>query len=122
MKILKKICPICVLVGGTWIVLLALRFQGYNVSESFVAMLMGGSTVGISYVLANKINGSTTVWKLISVPIGFAAMYALLNFSWGYFTLAILAYFVTWLLLGSRVSGPKQNSLVNIKKELNDCC
>ena len=52
--VFKKICPICVLVSSTWIILLTLRYFGYRIDESLIAMLMGGSAVGISYVLANK--------------------------------------------------------------------
>ena len=125
MEIRKNMCPICVLVSGAWIVLLTLRFFGYDVSESFSALLMGGSVVGISYVLVKRIqSGRATLWKLLAIPIGFAAAWALLHFAWAPFTLASLAYVLLWTVMRKR-NDPKETAKENpidIKKELENCC
>ncbi|HEY4518062.1 MAG TPA: hypothetical protein VJG48_00370, partial [Candidatus Paceibacterota bacterium] len=58
----RRICPICALVSSAWVILLVLRYFGYNVNESLIALLMGGSAVGISYVLAGKLGGKAAKW------------------------------------------------------------
>ena len=125
MNELKKMCPICVLVSGTWIVLLALRFADYDISESFTALLMGGSVVGFSYTLAKRAQtGQVMFWKLLAIPIGFAAAWALLHFAWVFFALAALAYVLLWVIMRKR-NDPKivaEKSPVDITKELEDCC
>ena len=124
MNVLKKTCPICVLVSSTWLILLALRFAGYDVSESLIALLMGGSVVGLSYMLVKHLpHGRVKLWKLLAIPVGFAAAWALLHFSWGYFSLAVLAYFLLWTAM--RTGGTektKKESPIDITKELEDCC
>ncbi|OGF64469.1 hypothetical protein A2661_02925 [Candidatus Giovannonibacteria bacterium RIFCSPHIGHO2_01_FULL_45_24] len=47
-----RICPICSAVSGTWLILTALVLAGYLPSETFlplIALLMGGTVVGIAY-------------------------------------------------------------------------
>ena len=125
MNIFKNICPICALVGGTWIVLLTLRFAGYDVGESFIALLMGGSVVGISYTLVKHIQrGRAMPWKLAAIPIGFAAAWALLHFAWVFFTLASLAYGLLFAAMQKRnePEGPGKENPIDITKELEDCC
>lgn len=120
MTLLKKICPTCVIVSGTWIVLLALRYLGYGISESFIAMLMGGSAVGISYALAKRVNPSRDkIWKLLSTAVAFAAMWALLHFAVGYFVLGAIVYLA---LFGVMKISKKEAENVEIKKQLENCC
>ena len=127
MKILKKICPICVLVALIWLVMLTFKWFGYRVNADLLALLMGGSAVGISYTLANKLSRWTMAWKLIAVPLGLAGMYALLQFAWAYFLVALVAYVIAWWLFSSAgtdttpVVQPSQ-SVVDINKELKNCC
>lgn len=124
MKLLKKICPICVVVSSTWITLLTLRYLGYNVSESLIAMLMGGSVVGISYVLSKRLSGAVKIalWKLISIPIGFVAAWALLHFAWGYFILGVSAYLAVWIVVKIDKTSKLSSRTVETKKELENCC
>ncbi len=124
MNTLKNICPICVLVGGTWIVLLTLRFLGYDVNETFIALLMGGSVVGISYTLGKRmLRQRSVVWKLLSIPLGFAAAWALLYFAWGYVALALLTYVPLWTIMrGAAEAATRKKGTVDVEKELEDCC
>src|SRR3989338_976630 len=93
----RRICPICALVSSAWVILLVLRYFGYNVNESLIALLMGGSAVGISYVLAGKLGGKAAKWwKLAGIPIAFLAAWQLLHFRFGWFALVALAY---WLVI-----------------------
>ena len=124
MKILKKICPVCALISLTWLTLLIIKWLGYEVNNELLALLMGGSAVGISYTLANKLSRLVMAWKLIAIPFALAGMYALLNFAWGYFLLATMGYLIIWRLFSRITVGsvePSKNE-INIKKELNNCC
>lgn len=124
MKILKKICPICALVSLIWLAMLIGKWLGYNVNDDLLAMLMGGSAVGISYVLANRLENRVMAWKFISIPIALAAMYALLHFAWGYFLLAMIGYLIVWAGFRGAEAGVVRvgGGEVDIKKELNNCC
>ncbi len=127
---LKKICPICALVSLVWLTMLIGKWFGYNVNGDLLAMLMGGSAVGISYALAHKLSARIMAWKSISIPIAFAAMYALFHFAWIYFGLLAGGYVVTWWLFGGidPVRGregsqrPSVSNGIDINKELKNCC
>ena len=49
MRIVRPICPICAGVALTWIWLILAYFTGYNFDPMVIAMLMGGSVVGLAY-------------------------------------------------------------------------
>ncbi|MEK7579205.1 MAG: hypothetical protein AAB460_01585 [Patescibacteria group bacterium] len=127
MTLLKKICPICALVSLTWMTMLTFKGLGYDIDDALLAMLMGGSVVGISYVLGARTNLTSRValmyWKLVAIPTGFAVMYALLQFAWGYFAGALVAYSVAWWLFKSASTAPRRSLYMEgITKELNNCC
>lgn len=125
MNILKRICPICAVVSLTWVTMLAFKWQGYRVDDELLAILMGGSAVGISYVLGTRITvhgGSAKWWKFVAIPIGFAAMYALLQFAWGYAFAAMLAYGIVWVFFRNASAPPDGARIDAITKELDNCC
>ncbi len=127
MNILKKICPICALVALTWVTMLAFKWQGYEVNNELLAMLMGGSVVGISSVLGTHLNTtsrkSSMLWKLVAIPVGFVVMYALLQFAWSYFAGALVAYVVAWAFFKSTSTASSHPEyLEDITKELDNCC
>lgn len=124
---LKKICPICVLVACTWVTMFVLRQFGYNVDEGLLAMLMGGSAVGVSYALGTRLKTSSRsvsmVWKFIAIPLGFSAMYALLRFSWGYAVAATIVFVLAWVLFHGVSARKKDERRVDdISKALDACC
>lgn len=124
-----KICPICAGVSGTWIWMLVLYFSNYSNSWLYldpwiIALLMGGSVVGISYVLAKRVPARLDlVWKTTFIILGFAAAYELLTQNFAYFAvLFILAAGASWFF-ALRKSTRKENSKVEqIKKGLENCC
>lgn len=126
MKIIKKICPICALVSLTWFAMLVLKGFGYQVNETFLAMLMGGSAVGISYTIGKRVNRSEVLWKLFSVPLGFGVMFALINFAWiSFFAMAVL-YLLLWLLFRRSYNGQLFDSgssrETDVNSQLKNCC
>jgi hypothetical protein len=128
MTVLKKICPVCALVALTWLVLFAFKLFGYAVNNELLAMLMGGSVVGISYTLGARLRPvflrpMEMYWKLVTIPLGFMAMYAALQFRWWYAAGAIVAYVLAWALFNGRGTAPKKGHHVeDITKALDSCC
>ena len=126
MKIIKKICPICVLVSMTWLTMLILKAFGYQVNEPILAMLMGGSAVGVSYTLSKKVTGLEMWWKLLSIPVGFALMFTLINFDWLKFTVFATAYLLLWVLFRRKGFTQSKDEEIaqqlNVKNQLKNCC
>jgi len=113
---IKKVCPICALISLAWISLLLFKLLGYNIKDELLTLLMGGSAVGITYTLGNRLSGDTRAWKLIAIPIALGGMYALANLAWLYFLLAALGYGVVWMFFGLN------RSKSDIKNQLDKCC
>ena len=64
-KFLKfKTCAICTTVVSTWVGLLILKLLGFNIPQTIVAILMGGSVVGFMYFLERRAK-STNNKKLL---------------------------------------------------------
>ncbi len=101
-------------------------------------MLMGGSAVGISYVLANKFSLSGLAskwiiwWKLVSIPVALIVAWQLLHFRFGWFGLTALIYLLVYLGFRGRIEPRGQDStkglasdpksVQKIEHELENCC
>lgn len=59
-----KICALCGAVSITWIILLRLFYLGYEIDRTFIGILMGGSVVGIMYLLERKLPSRYQIFKL----------------------------------------------------------
>ncbi len=81
------ICPICFGVGGTWLWMIVGRSMGYAVDATMLAMLLGGSVVGIAYLVEKRLPSgrSPLLWKMLFIPAGFAAAYGLAEAQWSLF-------------------------------------
>ncbi len=110
-----NICPICAGVAGTWLWMFAgiltdqLPIASYQLP---IAILMGGSVVGIAYQIEKKLPAerSPFLWKLIFIPAGFFAVYSALAIYW---PLAAgigitLAIFGLWLLRPTKPTGEEK--------------
>lgn len=126
MSIFRKICPICALVFLAWATMLALKWRGYAVDEALLAILMGGSAVGITHALGAKLalrGAPAAWWKLVAIPTGFAAMYALLRFAWWIAASLIVAYGIAWFLWKEIASTTMNAGRIDlITKTLDDTC
>ena len=124
-----KICPVCAGVAGTWLWMLPAKFLGWQVDMTILALLMGGSVVGIAYQLekrpafAGASAGKLMLWKLLFIPAGFAAAYSLISFWRTGFLVATLALLVILFEFlkhgGSHVSSEK---IEELKKKMQNCC
>ncbi|MBI5140007.1 MAG: hypothetical protein HZA94_00980 [Candidatus Vogelbacteria bacterium] len=93
-----NICPVCVGVSLTWIVMfIGMSFFWLPVTEFQLptAILMGGSIVGIAYKLEGNLRSgrSQLVWKTLFMTTGFGLSYELVSFDWpsALFALVVLA-------------------------------
>ncbi len=116
------------MVAVTWIVMFAFKLFGYAVNDELLAMLMGGSAVGISYTLSTRLRPVfrtpvSMYWKLVAIPLGFAAMYAALQFAWGYAAGAAAAYALAWAGFNGMFAVQKtERHSEDITKALDNCC
>ena len=123
-----SVCPICAGVFLTWVGLLGAHFAGYQVTLTVPAILMGGSVVGIAYQLEKRNSGSPPgtrmLFKVLFIPTGFVAAYAVLEQWWAVFLLALVLLVAVsfWLLSYRSLAGPREETAGNIEKNLKDCC
>lgn len=91
-----------------------------------MAILMGGSVVGIAYQLEKRLPAqrSAIAWKMIFIPIGFAAVYALLNEWWGALAVALVFLCITawFFLLAARPGKAEDKKISELEKEMKKCC
>lgn len=133
-----KICPVCAGVSGTWIVLSVLILTGvlHHPSDMLrLAILMGGTVVGIAYQGEKKLrwaNDNPIFWKLIVVGLGFPAVYAAVQYlSWATLTAEFVVLGVLMYAFFIRKGRPPESHLPHrtdvpnvqkIEKGLEKCC
>jgi len=122
-----NICPICAGVSGTWIWMLIALFMGYAVDFALIALLMGGSVVGIAYQLEKKIPtssaGRAPAFKIFFIPVGFIAAYSVLGEQWGIALGALIVLvFVMAFMMMRRMSNPNNAEVEELKEKMKNCC
>ena len=121
-----KVCPICAGVSGTWLWMLVASLLGYQIDLAIVAMLMGGSVVGIAYQLEKRLptGRSPLLWKMIFIPLGFVAVYGVVSLWWTVAvpSLAVLGL-LSWVFVMVRPSKAQSTTKVEaLKKKMQNCC
>lgn len=116
-----KLCAICAAISTTWIGLLALWFWGIEVDLLAVAMLMGGSAVGLMYLLEAKLPERWSVLKLPFLLTLFALIYVFLTqpFQANQIYLVIAALWLIFLPLF--LSGEK-GRFQKAAQKIIECC
>lgn len=121
-----RACPICAGVSLTWLWMLAADALGYPIDMAVPAMLLGGSVVGIAYQVEKRLapSRSALLWKLIFIPLGFLAAYALLTRRFGAFAiLAVLLSAVAYVFLARPNGKPRDPKKVEeLEKKMKQCC
>src|SRR3989338_5498525 len=86
-----SLCPICAGVATTWLGMLGANIAGYPMDPRIIALLMGGTVVGIAYRTERHLASerSPLLWKTLSIPTGFVAAYALLTAAYAVFAAAV---------------------------------
>ncbi len=121
------VCPVCVGVSGTWILLLALRFAGVAIDPIVIAALMGGSVVGLAYQGEKRLAAgrSSVLWKVSFIPAGFLLVISVIenNFALagaGALAACLIAYIFLYAHRGSKDTERQENGFV--EKKLTKCC
>jgi len=120
-----KICPICAGVSLTWLSMIVARELGYYVDPSILAMLIGGSVVGVAYQLEKKLpNGrSLLLWKTLFMTGGFVAGYGLVYSSWAVLIGAVIWGLILIYAFFRRTQTPvKSQKAVELEKKMEQCC
>jgi hypothetical protein len=120
-----RICLICVLVSATWIGLLIARGLGYPVDLSLIAMLMGGSVVGITYTLSKRLDEARVMpWKLTAIPLGFLIVYAALYQWWPIASTAAIIVVALGFYFFRKSSSMSARAVdaTELEKKMKECC
>ncbi len=120
------ICPICVGIAATWIWMLAGRLAGLEFDNAMLAILLGGSVVGMGDQLEKHLPAGRLplLWKMLFMPIGFVAAYGLVTAHWSMVAMTVAAlllltavFFVPWS------KSEKNNAVVEkLKEDMKKCC
>jgi len=121
-----RVCPICVGVAGTWIWMLAARLAGFAFDASMLAILLGGSVVGLAYQLETHLpqGRSPLLWKTLFLPIGFVAAHGLAAPQWSLLAMAVAALLLlTAVFFMPRRHAEKYSAAVEkLEREMKKCC
>ena len=126
-KLLRiQVCPICVGVASTWLWMLIGRTYGYAVDATMFSMLLGGSVVGVAYLLEKRLpqGRSPSLWKALFIPLGFVAAYAIAVPLWGVFAVAAVALVLlaAFFLARPAVSETPSETVEELKRKMQQCC
>lgn len=120
------LCPICTGVAGTWLWMLIARQFGIAVDAAMLSTLLGGSVVGIAYQLEKRLAGarSPLLWKMLFIPAGFAAAYALAEAHWALLamTLAVLVLLAAYFLLPRGSARTSSATVQELESKMKNCC
>ena len=117
-----EVCALCAAVSTTWLGLLVMKLIGFEIDSLIIGILMGGSAVGIMYLLEKKVPKQYGILKLPFLLTLFAFTYVVLTeFREGPATYLIVLLlwivFLTVFLVGENVKAFKE-----IGKKLIECC
>lgn len=129
-----NICPICTVVSSVWLIMSAGVAWGYLTASAFlipIALLMGGTVVGIAYLGERKYSWAAKnpqLWKSLAVLVGMFAAYILVSHisKLTVFVELIILITLAYLLFGKKFT-PSQtkksdNQLEKIEKQMEQCC
>ncbi len=123
-----RICPVCAGVAGTWVWLLIARQLGYPIDPLILALLIGGSVVGIAYSTEKYLLPcrSALLWKMLFVPMGFVAGYGVLAERWVMASAAFLGLVIALLVFlrfpQKTASASESARIAKLKREMDKCC
>lgn len=121
------VCPICIGVFLTWTGLIGLRIAGYGIDPVVPAVLMGGSVVGIAYQLEKRFSAvspdTRMVWKILFMPAGFIAMYAVIEELWAVLIAALVFLVALSAALAFRDGALRRGGKADaLGRAMEECC
>lgn len=116
-----KICWICVTISGLWFVMSALvgwHIMPFEVLQFPIALLMGGSVVGIAY------QRHSLRWKITTIAIGMPSAFVLITNLTKiavFIELIVLLIIAYKLFVRSDNNGSKER-VHELEKQMKQCC
>lgn len=113
--------------------MLGAKVLGYPIDAILLAMLMGGSVVGVAYQLEKRLPAgkSPLLWKALFIPVGFVVAYSLVVSQWVMLAVSLgIAGVIAWAFI---IGVPKQHAsqkveehvlseVEGLKKKMENCC
>ena len=120
-------CAICAAVAGTWLWMLIARAAGFRVDPLALAILMGGSAVGLSLRYADRLppKRSRLVWKVVSIVPSFGAAYALASEAWIIAAITIVSIAIIYMayLYTPHATPPHdEKQTKELEQKMEQCC
>ena len=115
-----KICTLCGAVSGAWIILFILSYFGSYVDPLIIGILMGGSIVGVIYLLEPILPADFQIFKLPFFLTLVTVTYLVLNRSFELAVVIILA--LLWIFLAVVYMGRNNAQFRSLGKKIIDCC
>jgi len=120
-----RACAVCAGVSLTWLWLLGAYWLGYSIDTKIIALLIGGSVVGVAYELKKKMAPTRFLlwWKLVLIIAGFAAAYGLIEAWWSLFFAGLIPMLLLAILaFKKRGPQPFSEKVEELKKQMEECC
>jgi hypothetical protein len=114
------LCPICIVVSGMWLVLSAGVAWGFLAPSAFlipIALLMGGSVIGIT----NRLDSIR--WKIVSILVGMSLAYlAVTHVSPAIVVLELIILLIFAYLFFVQKPSSDDPNIRDIEEKLKRCC
>jgi hypothetical protein len=115
-----KICALCGAVSVSWIILLTLFYFKYEIDPVIIGLLIGGSTVGLIYILEQKLPEEYQLFKLPFYLTLISLSYFILEKSLIIST--VIALSIIWLFTAVIYTGRRTKSLKELGRKIIECC
>ena len=115
-----KICALCGAVSVTWIVLLVMFYAGIFSDTILLGILIGGSVVGVMYLLEQKLPERFQIFKL---PFFFTLVFVVYfvivrGFSFDVIVFSVLLWIFTIVIYAGR----NTTKLKTLGRKIIECC
>lgn len=115
-----RFCVLCASVATTWLVLLIAYWLGSWDNFVLLAILMGGSVVGIYYLLERKLPESLHLFRLPFYLTAAFLVFIALGETWDGAVATLLV--VLWLLLGLVYWFRQSPNMKKVAEKIIACC
>jgi hypothetical protein len=120
------VCPICVGVSGTWLLMLGARAGGFAVDSAALALLLGASVVGAAQWIEARLppQRSALLWKVLALPAGFIAAYGVVAAQWipAAGAAAVLTALTAWFLRSEQGVTRDPEVIARLREQMKKCC
>lgn len=115
-----SVCAICLSIGGTWLGLLAMYHLSTFNDPVILALLMGGSVIGVYYMVERRVPEQLTIFRLPFLLTLFLMAYSAIVLS-----IAIPSFIVVgsvWVAAGLIFALQDKPAIRRTAKSIIDCC